>query len=181
MEILMKELFEKKCYKLQSEDTYIKTLQSGQDIFRSSDTDETTKQSSRLKTEIYLNPTYLKNEYPLIPNFFGPKHTALIYGFANDSKLYSYTLKRDLKLIGIDTSFLDMLWERTRLNLEDKELVLRFFTILGYVPSTLKGEKMTWSVWLTGATILGLSVAATASEVLPWNAPLKATTFFLPV
>ena len=38
-----------------------------------------------------------------------------------------------------------------------------------------------FSVAFTGATILGLSVAATASEVRPWKAPVKAITFLRPV
>jgi len=33
--------------------------------------------------------------------------------------------------------------------------------------SSLKGRKVTLSVWLTAAIIFGLSVAATASEVRP--------------
>ncbi len=40
---------------------------------------------------------------------------------------------------------------------------------------------MTLSVSLTGATILGLSVAATANDVLPWKAFVKATILFLPL
>ena len=44
--------------------------------------------------------------------------------------------------------------------------------------SSLKGRKSTLPVSLTGAIIFGLSVAATASEVLPWKAFEKAMIFF---
>ena len=47
--------------------------------------------------------------------------------------------------------------------------------------SSFSGTKITLSVWLTGATMFGLSVAATANEVRPWNEPFIAITFFLPL
>ena len=46
---------------------------------------------------------------------------------------------------------------------------------------SLSGANTTFSVVLNGAWILGLSVAATAPEVLPWNALRNARTFALPV
>src|SRR5690606_40306973 len=44
--------------------------------------------------------------------------------------------------------------------------------------SSLNGKNDTLSVSLTGATIFRLSVAATANDVRPWNAFVKAITFF---
>ena len=43
------------------------------------------------------------------------------------------------------------------------------------------GTKVMCSVWLNGALILGLSVAATAPKVLPWNAFSNAMKRLLPV
>ncbi len=46
---------------------------------------------------------------------------------------------------------------------------------------SLRGTNSTFGVWLNGDTILGLSVAATAPDVLPWNELLNASTFLWPV
>jgi hypothetical protein len=47
--------------------------------------------------------------------------------------------------------------------------------------ASLKGRKVTSCWLLSGALMVELSVTATAAEVLPWKAPLKAMTFFRPV
>jgi len=47
--------------------------------------------------------------------------------------------------------------------------------------SSLKGKKIILSVSFTGATIDGLSVAATASDVLPWKDFVNAIIFLRPV
>ena len=134
MGTLIQNLFLKSSIKLKAtEIPYIKHLD--ENIFRSGAIDEYTQKSTRGRgIQIAFSDTVTRQ-------FFSSKHVASLYAHPN-TVCYELNVKDIINLISLEgdtgEEFLEALWNATKNEIKDKNVIMNFFKCLGYFPKEFR-------------------------------------------